>query len=253
MRSQDMNGKVALVTGGSSGIGRASARTFAEHGANVIVADVAVSGGEETVQLIESAGGSARFVEVDVSDETMVATMVSTALDEFGYLDYAINNAGIHIEDEQLVECTEETWQRVLDVNLTGIWRCMKAEIPVMIAGGGGAIVNTSSILGRIASATAPAYTASKHGVIGLTKSAALAYGKEGIRVNTILPGVIRTGMYAERVGDDPADEARFAQNIALGRIAEPEEVAATILWLCSDSASFVNGAVINIDGGEDI
>ena len=253
MRTKDMNGKVALVTGASSGIGRASARAFAENGAGVIVADVAVAGGEETVQLIQSAGGTARFVKTDVSDETMVETMVRTAVQEFGGLDIAVNNAGIHVEDDPLGECSEETWQRVLGVNLTGIWRCMKAEIPVIITAGGGAIVNTSSILGRIASATAPAYTASKHGVIGLTKSAALAYGKAGIRVNTVLPGVIRTGMYAERVGDDPADEARFAESIALGRIAEPEEVAATILWLCSDSASFVNGAVINIDGGEDI
>ena len=244
------NGRVALVTGGNSGIGRATALAFARAGAKVVIAARRRAEGEETVEMIHAAGGDACFVQTDVSQAEQVATMVQHALAVYGRLDVACNNAGMGTT-APLVELTEEDFDRVISVNLKGVWLCMKYEIPQMLVQGGGAIVNMSSGYGLFGSPRGvSSYIASKHGVIGLTKAAALEYAKAGIRVNTVVPGWILTPMVAGGIEANPQLEARILDHAPVGRLGTPEEVAAAVVWLCSDAASFVTGHSMIIDGG---
>jgi len=240
---------VAVVTGGGSGIGRQSSLRFAEAGAKVVVADVDEDGGYETVELIEEAGGEAIFVDADVTDSGDVDSMVQTAIDEYGGLDFAHNNAGIADEGTRLAEYEEEEWDRMIDINLKGVWRCLKAEIPEMIERGGGAIVNTSSVAGVSANGSAH-YVASKHGVIGLTRRATIDYAEEGIRFNAVCPGVIDTPM-VQQAGEDNSEEMdRITAGIPADRLGDPQEIANTVVWLCSEEASYVMGQPIIVDGG---
>jgi NAD(P)-dependent dehydrogenase (short-subunit alcohol dehydrogenase family) len=243
-----LDNKVALVTGGSSGIGRAAAQIMAREGARVVVADIAQESGEETAALIRRGGGEAVFVRTDVGDAAEVEALIRRTVALYGRLDRAMNNAGISGEVAATADCTLENWERVMRVNLFGVWYCMKFEIPQMLKIGKGAIVNTSSISGLHGVRHQAAYSASKHGVIGLTKTAALEYGKAGIRVNALCPGWTISGMTQKKeVHDiDPA----FLSNYAVGRAGTPEEVAEAAVWLCSDRASFVNGHTLIVDGG---
>jgi NAD(P)-dependent dehydrogenase (short-subunit alcohol dehydrogenase family) len=190
---------------------------------------------------------------VDVSQADQVEAMIAATMAAWGRLDCAFNNAGINIEHGPLVECSEEEWERVLAVNLKGVWLCMRAEIPRMVASGGGRIVNNASIVGLRGSRNTPAYVASKHGIVGLTRAAALEYGQAGIRVNAVCPGAIKTQMYLDREGDDPANNARIAAANVLNRLGSPEDVAGAVLWLCSDATSFVTGHCLVVDGGETV
>ena len=242
MTSQ-FSGKVVLVTGGSSGMGRAAALAFAREGANVVVADTEVQGGEETVRHIQESGGEALFVPTDVSQASAVEALVAATVSIYGRLDCAFNNAGINIEHGPLTEGTEAVWDRVLSINLKGVMLCMKYEIPAMLIGGGGAIVNTASVVGLTGGRGFLAYVASKHGIIGLTKAAALDYARDGIRVNAVCPGTIYTPMYERRVGTDPQTTARIMSEIPLGRLGQSEDVAA--------AASFVTGHSLMNDGGD--
>lgn len=244
-----VEGKVALVTGGGSGIGRASAQTFAREGAKVIVADVVVDGGEETVKMIREGGGDATFVKCDVSKAADVKAMVKAAVDTYGGLDCAHNNAGIEGSMVPLADYPEEVWDRLLGINLKGEFLCMQFEIPQMVTGGGGAIVNTASIAGLIGFSGLGAYTASKFGVNGITKVAALDYAKAGIRVNSVCPGVIQTPMIDRLVAENPEVEAQFTAGTPMGRLGKPEEIAEAVVWLCSDRASFVTGHNMVVDG----
>jgi NAD(P)-dependent dehydrogenase (short-subunit alcohol dehydrogenase family) len=251
--TRQMDGKVALVTGGSAGIGRAAAVAFAREGARVVVSDVEPTGGEETVALIRADGGEAAFVRADVSRTDEVEAMVERTLELFERLDYAFNNAGIEGALAPTAEYSVEDWNRVLGINLTGVWLCMRHEIPAMLRNGGGAIVNNASILGHVAFANAPAYTASKHGVLGLTKSAALEYATLGIRINAVSPAFIETPMVMQRGVRAGESEESYQQMAALhpvGRMGRPEEVASAAVWLCSDAASFVTGQSLLVDGG---
>jgi NAD(P)-dependent dehydrogenase (short-subunit alcohol dehydrogenase family) len=245
-----MAGRVAIVTGGATGIGRASAIAFARRGARVVVADVNDDAGAETVKLAQAEGTDATFVHTDVTDSSSVAAMVDVAIDSFGRLDFAHNNAGMSGVAAGVVDCTEELWERTLALNLTGVWLCMKHEIPRMLESGGGAIVNTSSGAGLVGFAALPAYVASKHGVIGLTKSAALEFVRAGIRVNAICPGTTRTPMIEAYIGGDADVEKMMTLASPLGRMARPEEMAEAAVWLCSDAASFVNGVALPVDAG---
>ncbi|HKD67692.1 MAG TPA: SDR family oxidoreductase [Candidatus Binataceae bacterium] len=244
-----MQGKVALVTGGGSGIGRAASIAFARAGARVVIGDVVAEGGNRTVELIKDTGGDATFVQTDVTLAKQVERLVKTAIDTYGGLDCAYNNAGVEGSAAGLVECTEEDWQRVIAVNLTGVWLCMKHEIPAMIKRGGGAIVNTSSILGLVAAPAIPGYVASKHGVAGLTKEAALEFAKSNIRVNAVCPGAIQTPMIERTLADGMSEKELVAPQ-AIQRLGKPEEIAAAVVWLCSDAASFVTGVTMPVDGG---
>lgn len=245
--------KVALVTGGGSGIGRASALAFAREGAQVVVADVQREGGEATVDLIKKADGTATFVRADVSKAPEVAALIAQTVRIYGQLDCAHNNAGVEGGIVPLHEYAEDVWDQVLNVNLKGVWLSMKYEIPQMLAQGGGAIVNTASTNGLIGSGNGMvAYTASKHGVVGLTKEAALEYAQRGIRVNAVCPAATRTPMFQRAFGigsDADLDERRRAR-FPMGRLGTPEEMAQTVVWLCSDAASFVTGHAMLVDGG---
>jgi NAD(P)-dependent dehydrogenase (short-subunit alcohol dehydrogenase family) len=245
-----LQNKVALVTGGSSGIGFAAAVAFYQEGARVVIADIAAEAGEEAAKAIREAGGEAFFVQTDVSQADGVETMVRRAVETFGRVDCACNNAGIEGKQAPTAECTEENFDRVIAVNLKGVWLCMKYEIEQMLKQGGGAIVNVSSVAGHVGFENIPAYTASKHGVLGLTKTAALEYAQKNIRVNAVAPGVIRTAMVERVTGGKPEVEARHAAFQPVGRMGEPEEVAEAIVWLCSDAASFVTGTSLSVDGG---
>ena len=245
-----LKGKVALVTGGSSGIGRASALAFAREGAQVVVADVVVEGGEETVGLIKQAGGEALFVKADVSQAAEVEAMVNKAVETYGRLDCAFNNAGTEGAIAQTDEYTEENWERVIAINLKGVWLCMKHEIPQMLTHGSGAIVNTASALGLVGITKQPAYVASKHGVVGLTKTAALEYAKLGIRVNALCPGAINTPMLDRALSTQPQLAESVTSMEPVGRLGKPEEIAEAVVWLCSDAASFVTGHAMSVDGG---
>jgi len=238
-------GKVALVTGAGSGIGRASALAFSREGAQVVVADVNVAGGEETVALIKKAGGAALFVQSDVSRDAAVAALIERAATAFGRLDYAHNNAGILGARAMTADCSEEEWDRVVATNLKSIWLCMRYEIPRLLEQGGGAIVNTASAAGLVGIWGYPAYTASKHGVVGLTKTAAIEYVKAGIRVNAVCPGFIATPMVRGMTADDAAPQTV----VPAGRLGKPEEVAEAVIWLCSDKASYVTGHMMAVDG----
>lgn len=245
-------GKVVLVTGAGSGIGKACAVSFAREGAKVVVADVAVKGGEETARMISETGGESRFVRCDVSRSTEVDALVEATVRAYGRLDCACNNAGIGGAQAPTAEYPEEIWSRVLSVNLTGVWFCMKHEIPRMLATGrGGAIVNMSSILGTVGFENSSAYVAAKHGVIGLSRTAALEYATRGIRVNAVCPGFIRTPMLEEAGMREGSDRSTAVSALhPVGRMGTPEEVAASVLWLCSDGASFVTGHALLVDGG---
>jgi NAD(P)-dependent dehydrogenase (short-subunit alcohol dehydrogenase family) len=244
-----MQGKVALITGGGSGIGRATSIAFARAGAKVVVADVVPQGGNSTVELIKDTGGEATFVATDVTVSQQVERMVKTAVDTYGGLDFAYNNAGIEGPAGGLLDCTEEEWQRVIAVNLTGVWLCMKHEIPPLLKRGGGAIVNTCSVMGLVGVPSIPAYIAAKHGVAGLTREAALEFAKDNIRINSVCPGSIRTPM-VERVMNAGATEKFLAAAQAIKRLGKPEEIANAVVWLCSDGASFVTGVMMPVDGG---
>jgi NAD(P)-dependent dehydrogenase (short-subunit alcohol dehydrogenase family) len=242
--------KVALVTGGSSGIGRTSALAFAREGAKVVVADVNVEGGLETVQMIKRGGGEAIFVRTDVSKAVDAERMVSEAVETYNRLDCAYNNAGYEGLLAPIAEYTEEDWDRVMNINLKGVWLCMKYEVTCMLQHGGGAIVNTASVAGLVGFARTAVYAASKVGVVGLTKSAALSYAGRGIRINAVCPGFIDTPMLDRLLGNDPQ---RIAQRIAdtpVGRLGTPKDIAEAVIWLCSDSASFVTGHALVADGG---
>jgi NAD(P)-dependent dehydrogenase (short-subunit alcohol dehydrogenase family) len=241
------DGKVALVTGAGGGIGRAAARAFANSGASVLVSDVKDDGGEETVAMIAAAGGAAAYQRCDVSDGAQVQAMVAAAVQRFGRLDYAFNNAGINVLGAD--EYEEENWARSLAVNLTGVMLCMREESAVMLAQGGGAIVNTASINGLVGNPAQPGYTATKHGVVGLTRHAALRWAKAGIRVNAVCPGVIETPMTAPLVAN-PEMKKVIDGMTPMGRMGQAEEIASAVLWLCSDQASFVTGHPLVIDGG---
>lgn len=245
-----LEGKIALVTGAGSGIGRAAALAFAREGAKVVVADIVADGGKETLRLIEEGGGKGFFIEGDVSSSTDVQTIVQAAVETYGRLDCAFNNAGIEGAQAPTAECTEENWDRVLTINLKGAWLCMKHEIPIMLEQGGGAIVNTASVAGLVGFPNISAYNASKGGVIQLTKTAALEYAKDGIRVNAVCPGVIRTPMIERFFGESPEAEAQFVAMEPVGRMGLPEEIAEAVIWLCSDAASFVTGHAMVVDGG---
>jgi NAD(P)-dependent dehydrogenase (short-subunit alcohol dehydrogenase family) len=244
----ELAGKVTLITGGASGIGRATAVAFAREGAPVVITDVDVAGGEATVHLITTQGGEARFVRADVSQAADVEALIRHAVAAHGRLDCAVNNAGVY-STSPVVDTTEEEWERVIRTNLTGVWLCMKYEIPQMLTQGRGAIVNSASMVGLVAGSGA-AYTASKHGVVGLTKSAAVAYAQRGIRINAVCPGLIRSPMTEPFWAGDPPRATPFIARHPMGRAGLPEEVAAAVVWLCSDAASFVTGHMLSVDGG---
>ena len=250
MASIIMSGKVALVTGAGSGIGRAVAMTFAREGAKVVVADIAPEGGADTVRIIKEAGGEATFVKADVSSTDEVQAMVIKTIDTYGRLDYAHNNAGKEEPPALTHEYPEDGWDRLVGLDLKGVWLCMKYEIPHMLKQGGGAIVNTSSMVGLVGSPNGSAYVAAKHGVLGLTKTAAIEYAKTGIRVNAVCPGPIKTPRGERIRARDPIGMDKELEQLPIGRMGGPEEVAEAVVWLCSDAASFVTGHGMAVDGG---
>jgi NAD(P)-dependent dehydrogenase (short-subunit alcohol dehydrogenase family) len=242
-------GKVTLVTGAASGIGREVALGYAREGARVVVSDVDDRGGQETVDLIRQAGGEAVYFHADVSDPAACQALVDFTLKTYGRLDVACNNAGIGGESNLTGEYSLEGWDKVIKTNLSSVFYCMRSEIPTMLQNGGGAIVNMASILGTVGFAAAPAYVAAKHGVLGLTKTAALEYGQQGIRVNAVGPAFIQTPMIAA-LENDPALNGMLVGRHPIGRLGKPEEVAELVLWLSSDKASFVTGSFYLVDGG---
>ncbi len=244
-----MRGKVALVTGAGSGIGRASALTFAAAGARVVVCDVAADAGEASVQMIQAAGGEAAFIPADVSVSDQVAALIGHITERYGRLDYAHNNAGIEPGGGTFIDYPEAAWDRLMGINLKGVWLCMKYEITQMLMQGGGAIVNTSSIFGLVGGGSV-AYVASKHGVVGLTKTAAVQYATAGIRVNAVCPGFIETPMLERALSGGPEARTALVARHPIGRLGTPEEVAEVVVWLCSDAASFVTGQTLGVDGG---
>jgi NAD(P)-dependent dehydrogenase (short-subunit alcohol dehydrogenase family) len=241
---------VALVTGASSGIGRATAVTFAAAGARVVAADVEVDAGEETVRAIRAAGGEAIFVRADVARSEDVAALVDRATRTYGRLDVAFNNAGVEGQMASTADCTEANWDRTIAVNLKGVWLCMKHELAVMRPRKRGAIVNCSSVAGLVGFEGLPAYVASKHGIVGLTRTAALENARDGIRVNAVCPGVVQTAMVERLVETQPELGAELVALEPVGRVGAPEEIARAVLWLCSDEASFVTGQALAVDGG---
>ena len=243
-------GKVALVTGAGSGIGRASAQKFAQEGAKVIVADLVAEGGNETVRLIREAGGEATFVKTDVSQAKEVETLISRTVETYGRLDCAHNNAGIEGGTAPIADYSEADFDRVISINLKGAWLCMKYEVIQMLKQGrGGAIVDTSSVAGLVGNPGITAYVASKHGLAGLTKAVALEYAQAGIRVNAVCPGQIDTPMIP-RFASDPQVRAQLLALQPVNRLGTPQEVANAVAWLCSDEASFMTGVPMPVDGG---
>ena len=250
MLAARLEGKVALVTGGSSGIGRATALCFAGEGAKVVVADVNNEGGHETAAMIRDNGGEAILVKTDVSEAAQVEEMIDKTVQTYGRLDCAFNNAAIWTWPASTVDCTESDWNRVIDVNLKGVWLCMKYEIEQMLKQGGGDIVNASSINSTVVAGNDCAYVASKHGVVGLTKTAAIEYARSGIRVNAVCPAKIQTPMTDAVIASGAESEARNAERLPIGRMGQPEEIAEAVVWLCSEAASFVTGHAMMVDGG---
>ncbi|HSZ61416.1 MAG TPA: SDR family oxidoreductase [Terriglobales bacterium] len=248
--TRELEGKVGLVTGGTSGIGRETAVLFAKAGAKVVVAGRREVEGDETIELIRAAGGDGLFVKTDVSNASEVETLIQKAIEKFGRLDVAFNNAGIEGAWAPLVRGSEEDWDRTIDINLKGVWLCLKYEIRQMLKqGGGGAIVNMSSITGMVGAVGAAAYSASKHGVIGLTQTAALENAKSGIRINAVCPGFTETPM-TDRALRVPSVHKYILSLHPIGRLGRPSEIAEAVLWMCSDRASFMTGHSLVLDGG---
>lgn len=248
--SYDFKNKVAFITGAATGIGQATALAFAKFGARVAVVDVNEEAGAHTALQIQKAGGEAVFIKCDVANPQHVKIAVETTLAKFGRLDIAFNNAGIEGLTGNTVECSEENWNRVIDINLKGVWLCMKQQIPEMLKQGGGAIINCSSIAGVVGFSSMPAYVASKHGVIGLTKTAALEFAKSNIRINAICPGVIHTPMIDRFTHGDSQAQTQLSSGAPMGRMGHPDEIAAAVLWLASPQSSFVTGHPLVVDGG---
>lgn len=245
-----LDGRVAIVTGGSGGIGLAAAQAMSAQGAAIVIADINDERGEQAAHALRLGDARAHFVHTDVASEVEVTRMVEVALSIFGRLDCAFNNAGIEGAQALVGDGTTEDWDRVLDINLSGVWRCMRVEIPVMLAAGGGCIVNCASVAGLVGFAGIAPYVASKHGIIGITKTAALEYATAGLRVNAVCPGVIHTEMIERFTHGDPEAEAALVGTEPVGRLGEPHEVGAAVAWLCSDAASFVTGVALPVDGG---
>lgn len=246
-----LDGKVALVTGAAAGIGKATALKFASEGAKVVVSDLDAKSGSEVVETIKESGGEAIFVSCNVSLPDSVEALIAKTVETYGQIDCAANNAGINGDVALTADYTVEAWDNVINTNLKGVWLCMKSEIPEMLKQGGGVIVNTASMGALVGFADgAPAYVASKHGVLGLTKTAALEYGKSGIRVNAVCPGVIQTTMIDSLLQTMPEVMDSLNASTPMERIGQPEEIASAIVWLCTDEASFITGAPLSIDGG---
>jgi NAD(P)-dependent dehydrogenase (short-subunit alcohol dehydrogenase family) len=245
-----LGGKAVLVTGGGSGIGRATAIRMAQEGAKVMIADYVPEGAERTVKMIKDAGGTASCLAADVSVTKQVEMMVNQTVETYGRIDGAFNNAGIEGRMASTVENSEDNFDRTIAINLKGVWLCMKYEIPQMLKQGGGSIVNTASVAGLVGFVNLSAYNASKHGVIGLTKTAALEYAQKNIRVNCVNPGVINTPMVARLVDSGGMNERDLTTGEPVGRMGKPEEIGEGVIWLLSDAASFVTGHSLVIDGG---
>jgi len=248
--TKQFSGKVALVTGGASGLGRVSAVALAKEGAQVVVSDIAVSEGEATVQTITLAGGRSVFVKADVTKSGEVEAMVQETVKVFGRLDFALNNAGIDGVRARTADYPEEVWHQVINLNLTGVFLCMKSELPVMVKHGSGVIVNMSSVAGVTGFPGHAAYTASKHGVIGLTRTAAIDYAKAGIRVNAICPAYTHTPMLDRMLAKSPDLEAKLISRVPLRRLGTAEEIAQAVIYLFSDAAAFITGHALVMDGG---
>ena len=249
--TQNFAGKVALITGAASGLGRATALLFAQHGAKVIVSDITINGGHETVKMIQDKGGNATFIECNVANEESVNNLISKTIETYGRLDFGINNAGIGGIWTATHKYPTDNFEKVMAINTTGVFMCMRAELGVMTKQGSGAIVNVSSVAGLSGFPNNVAYAASKHAVVGMTKSAGLEYAKKGIRVNAVCPVFtitpLVTGMF-DVIGDDMKDKLEAA--IPMKRFGKPEEIAEAIVWLCSDASSFITGHALPIDGG---
>ncbi|OZH55168.1 short-chain dehydrogenase [Hydrocoleum sp. CS-953] len=245
---KEFEGKVALITGGSSGIGRATAIAFAKKGAKVVIGDRMEKEGQETVAMIKEIGSEAIFIKTDITQATEVENLVNQTINTYNRLDYAFNNAGTEGTLGPSIEQTEENWNQIINTNLKGVWLSMKYQIPQMLKNGGGAIVNNASVAGLIGVPNLSIYCASKHGVIGLTKAVALEQAKAGIRINSVCPGPTQTDLLDRILSKIGRSEAKAAQPI--GRFGKPEEIANAVVWLCSDAASFITGHSLTIDGG---
>lgn len=246
-------GKVAFVTGAANGIGRAAALAFAREGASVVAADVSENGNKETARMVEELGGSALAVKCDVTRNEDIQQALKATIEKFGRLDFAFNNAGIEYAIKPVAEVTDTEWDRIMDIDLRGVFLCMKHQIPLMLTQGGGAIINNSSGAGVRGFKGGAAYVAAKHGVIGLTKAAALDYAASNIRINAVCPGIIDTPMMDRFSGGTPEGRQAVIAQEPVGRMGRPEEIGAAVVWLCSDAAAFVVGHAMVIDGGQTV